>query len=134
MIFLICMFMEITMFNLILDIIIYNYTPYLSYFFLLNIHNKNYIYNLSIALFIDIFITHTYILNTIFITIYFILRKMLKINNIFKYYLFNISIILMYFIILNNITLISVLNVFLINSIYILISYKNKWYSINLSR
>ena len=122
------------MFNLLLDIIIYNYTPYLSFFFILNINNKNYLYNLSIALFIDIFITHTYILNAIFITIFFILRKIININNIFKYYLFNLGIVLIYFLILNNISLINILNVILINSIYILISYKKNTLSINLSR
>ena len=122
------------MLNLLLDIVIYNYTPYLSFFFLLNINDKDYIYNLSIALFIDIFITHTYVINSIIITLFFAFKKKTNTNNLFKYYLFNITLILLYFIILNNITLINTINVFLINSIYILISYKKDYHCINLSR
>ena len=113
------------MFNLLLDIFIYNYTPFKSIFFLLNIHNKDIISNLMITLFIDIFITRTYIINTIiFIIIYYINKKYINITNIFNYYLVNILIILIYYLLLNNITLLGLINVLLINSTYILISYK----------
>ena len=113
------------MINLLLDIFIYNYTAYQSYFFLLNIHNKDIISNISISLFIDLFITRTYISNTIIIIIlYIITKKYFNINNMVKYYLFNILIILIYYIIFSNISILGLINVLLTNSTYILISYK----------
>lgn len=63
------------MFYLVLDILIYNFTPYLSYFFILNLNNKSYIYNLSVAIIID-YILHTYFYNIIFVTLLFILKNM----------------------------------------------------------
>lgn len=119
------------MFYLLLDILIYNFTPYLSYFSLLNINNKSYIYNISIALLLDTLITHTLPLNMIWFTILFFSKKYLfKFNyhNFLTYFIFNVSIILLYYVI-NNIlfsllTLSNIINVLIINSIMIAISYK----------
>ena len=119
------------MFYLLLDILIYNFTPYLSYFSLLNINNKSYIYNISNALLLDTLITHTLPLNMIWFTILFFSKKYLfKFNyhNFLTYFIFNVSIILLYYVI-NNIlfsflTLSNIINVLIINSIMIAISYK----------
>ena len=45
------------MINLILDILIYNYTNYLSFFFLVDLNKRKLLINIGIALIID------YILN-----------------------------------------------------------------------
>ena len=119
------------MFYLLLDILIYNFTPYLSYFSLLNINNKSYICNISIALLLDTLITHTLPLNMIWFTILFFSKKYLfKFNyhNFLTYIIFNVSIILLYYVI-NNIlfsflTLNNIINVLIINNIMIAISYK----------
>ncbi len=112
---------------LILDILIYNYTSFKSYFFLTNINSKSLIYNIAIALFIDLFITHAMLLNTIYVICMYLLHKYLKINyyNVINYYLFNISIIYIYYIIVSTIYNSGIIyfNVFIINSIFILISY-----------
>ncbi len=119
------------MFYLLLDILIYNFTPYLSYFSLLNINNKSYIYNISIALLLDTLITHTLPLNMIWFTILFFSKKYLfKFNyhNFLTYFIFNVSILLLYYVINNilfsSLTLSSIINVLIINSIMIAISYK----------
>lgn len=119
------------MFYLLLDILIYNFTPYLSYFSLLNINNKSYIYNISIALLLDTLITHTLPLNMIWFTILFFSKKYLfKFNyhNFLTYFIFNVSIILLYYVINNilfsSLTLSNIINVLIINSIMIAISYK----------
>lgn len=118
------------MINLLLDILIYSFTPYMSYFFLLNINSKSYIYNLSVALIVDFLILQIYFYNTIFITLFFILRrKIIKLNyhNFNIYFLVSLFIILFYyfvsFLIFGCIDW-QVLNVIIINSIFILISYK----------
>lgn len=116
------------MISIILDILIYNYTPYQSFFFLTNINNKSLFYNISLSLYIDIFITHTYILNTIFIIIFYLLKNIIKPHNLLFYLLFNLSILITYniiFSIIFNKYYISIISL-LINIIYILISYINK--------
>lgn len=119
------------MFYLLLDILIYNFTPYLSYFSLININNKSYIYNISIALLLDTLITHTLPLNMIWFTILFFSKKYLfKFNyhNFLTYFIFNVSILLLYYVINNilfsSLTLSNIINVLIINSIMIAISYK----------
>lgn len=115
------------MINLLLDILIYKYTSFKSFFFLQNINFKSLLLNISISLYIDIFILHTYFISTIYIIGIYFIHKYIKINyyNIVNYYLFNISIIYIYYFILSiiynyhNI----LFNMFISNSIYILISY-----------
>lgn len=118
------------MFYLVLDILIYNFTPYLSYFFILNLNNKNYIYNLSIAIIID-YILHTYFYNIIFVTLLFLLKKyVLKFNynNFNVYFLINLLLVLIYYlismIIFSYISIWNIVNVLIVNSIFITICYK----------
>lgn len=118
------------MFYLVLDILIYNFTPYLSYFFILNLNNKNYIYNLSIAIIID-YILHTYFYNIIFVTLLFLLKKyVLKFNynNFNVYFLVNLLLVLIYYlvsmIIFSYISIWNIVNVLIVNSIFITICYK----------
>lgn len=121
--------MVIIMLNLLLDILIYNYTFYKSCFFLLNINDKSLIYNLFIALIIDLFILKTFFYTTIYILLIYFLKMQLNINyhNFFAFYLFNIGIILIYLLIpmvVGNFKVGIIINAFIINSVYILISYK----------
>ncbi len=118
------------MFYLVLDILIYNFTPYLSYFFILNLNNKSYIYNLSIAIIID-YILHTYFYNIIFVTLLFLLKKyVLKFNynNFNVYFLVNLLLVLIYYlistIIFSYISIWNIVNVLIVNSIFITICYK----------
>lgn len=118
------------MFYLLLDILIYNYTPYLSYFFILNINNKPFIYNIIIAVIIDILLKIPFY-NVIFITIIYLLKKNIfkfNYNNLLYYYIVNISFIILYYIIssliYSSIDILNILNLFFINSIFILICYK----------
>ena len=118
------------MFYLVLDILIYNFTPYLSYFFILNLNNKSYIYNLSVAIIID-YILHTYFYNIIFVILLFILKKyVLKFNynNFNVYFLVNLLLVLIYYlvsmIIFSYISIWNIVNVLIVNSIFITICYK----------
>lgn len=118
------------MFYLVLDILIYNFTPYLSYFFILNLNNKSYIYNLSVAIIID-YILHTYFYNIIFVTLLFLLKKyVLKFNynNFNVYFLVNLLLVLKYYlistIIFSYISIWNIVNVLIVNSIFITICYK----------
>ena len=118
------------MFYLVLDILIYNFTPYLSYFFILNLNNKSYIYNLSVAIIID-YILHTYFYNIIFVTLLFLLKKyVLKFNynNFNVYFLVNLLLVLIYYlistIIFSYISILNSVNVLIVNSIFITICYK----------
>lgn len=127
------------MINLILDILIYNYTNYLSFFFLVDLNKRKLLVNVGIALIID-YILNMYIYNLIFLLVIYLITKLIKINmhNLLNYYLYNISIILIYYIfsniIFNYITILNFLNVLIINSIFILISYKIDNKFITLSR
>lgn len=127
------------MINLIIDILIYNYTNYLSFFFLVDLNKRKLLINIGIALIID-YILNMYIYNVLFVIIIYITTKLIKINmhNLLNYYLYNISIILIYYIFsnifFNYITILNFLNVFFINSIFILISYKIDNKFITLSR
>ena len=110
------------MINLLLDILIYNNTNWLSYFFLLNINKKNYLYNLIITLFIDIFIIRSFFICSIYMSIiYYIKNKYIFTHTFVAYYIFNIVLILLFCLILGSIKYIS--NIILVNSIYIVISY-----------
>ena len=119
------------MFYLLLDILIYNFTPYLSYFFFFIINNKSYIYNLSIALFLDALVLHMPFLNIIWLTLLFLLKKYLfKFNyhNFLIFFIFNLSTIFLYYLInnflFNIISIGNMINVLIINSIMIALSYK----------
>ena len=115
------------MINIFLDTIIYNFTPYKSFFFLININKKSLVYNISVGLFIDLFITHTLPFNTIFMIIFYLLHKFSNRNyyNVINYYLFNILTMFVYYLIASSIYNFKniFLSIFVINSIFILISY-----------
>ena len=115
------------MINIFLDTIIYNFTPYKSFFFLININKKSLVYNISVGLFIDLFITHTLPFNTIFMIIFYLLHKFSNRNyyNVINYYLFNILTMFVYYLIASSIYNFKNIffNMFVINSIFILISY-----------
>ena len=115
------------MIKVFIDSLIYNFTPFKSFFFLTNINNKSLVYNAAVGFFIDLFITHSFLLNTIYIISIYMLHKYLKINyyNIINYYLFNMGIVFLYYIIFSIIyNFINIFfNIFIINSIFILISY-----------
>lgn len=119
------------MIYLFLDILLYNFTPFISYCFLINLNQKSYIYNLSIAIIIDFIILHTYFYNVIIVTLlYIIYHYLLKFNyhNFNIYYIVNLSFALLYYVIFSlifsNINFINILNLLIINSIFIIASYK----------
>ena len=87
------------MINLILDILIYNYTNYLSFFFLVDLNKRKLLINIGIALIID-YLLNMYIYNVLFVIIIYITTKLIKVNmhNLLNYYLYNIFIILIYYI------------------------------------
>ena len=115
------------MINIFLDTLIYNFTHYKSFFFLININKKSLVYNISAGLFIDLFITHTLPFNTIFMIIFYLLHKFSNRNyyNVINYYLFNILTMFVYYLIASSIYNFKniFLSMFVINSIFILISY-----------
>lgn len=115
------------MINIFLDTIIYNFTSYKSFFFLININKKSLVYNISVGLFIDLFITHTLPFNTIFMIIFYLLHKISNRNyyNVINYYLFNIITIFIYYLLASSIYNFKNIffSMFIINSIFILISY-----------
>lgn len=119
------------MINLIFDILIYNYTNYLSFFFLVDLNKRSLLINIGIGLLID-YILNIYFFNVIFLSIIYIITKLFNFNNnnFLYYYLYNIFIILLYYIIsnllFNYINIYNLLNVLLINSIFIYISYKKE--------
>ncbi len=115
------------MINIFLDTLIYNFTPFKSFFFLTNINNKSLVYNISVGLFIDLFIIHSPFLNALFMIIFYLLHKYIKLNyyNVINYYLFNMLMVFIYYIVFASVYNFRwiFLNIFVINSIFILISY-----------
>ena len=86
--------------NLFLDLIIANITSIPTYFVLINsfkIPLRYICLLIVIALFIDLYLTHTFLLNLIiFLSSYFLFRHLNKKNNVYIYIL--IIIILIYYI------------------------------------
>lgn len=121
------------MINLLIDILIYNYTFFKSYFFLFNIFNKSPISSVLLSLIVDIFIIKSCFFCTIFTIIFLVIKKFVLINNFLKRILFwLIMITIFYFLInYNNLFLRDYLNVVFTNIIYFLISYKMAFKNIN---
>lgn len=126
---------------LLLDILVYNFTIYNSYFFLVGLINKKYIYYLSTGLIIDFILLNTFFINTIVLTFIYIVNKFFKRFNIksFTIYIINLMVdyilyITLTFLITNNnfnIILITIgLNLF-VNTIFYILSYKYKIYEYN---
>ena len=124
--------------NFLIDVIICNLTIFPTYFFLtnLNIISKRYILLLiGLLIFIDIFITRTWFLNLILVTLlYFFQQHFLKKNNLVKNILINSFSYVIYIIALylyfnfKSIDYIYLLKYIFLNYplylIYLLISYK----------
>lgn len=113
------------MLNFLLDILFYNYTPYKSFFFLLNISKKSLLIKVLISIIIAL-ITNSYITVVYVIIVYFVYKIIpLNFKNLLSYYLFYLSVIILYYLIncSFNFDLNLILNIFIVNSLYILISY-----------
>lgn len=89
---------------LLLDILINNYTPYTSFFFILFLYNKTYKYYLITGLFLDLVIFNTHFYNLIILTImYFSNKIMRELNkNNFSVFVFINTFNYLLFIILSN--------------------------------
>ena len=77
------------MLYLVMDLFFYNFTPYLSYLFLLNINNKSLVYIISLGFLLD-FILNMWCYNLIFIILLYLIKKYFfkfNYNNIFYYYI-----------------------------------------------
>ncbi len=115
----------------LIDILLYNFTPYHSFLFLLNINNKTCIHLLAIGLFLDFLVINTYGFITLFLLLNFLLKKIvLKVNmpNILIYYFYNLFILLVFFLLSNflfgAIDIMVLGKAIILNSIFILLSYK----------
>ncbi len=115
------------MFKVFIDSMIYNFTPFKSFFFLTNINSRGFVYNLTVGLFVDLFVIHSFPLNALFMCIVYLIHKHLKINyyNVINYYVFNIVILFGYYLLFASIYNFKNIffNMFIINSVFIIISY-----------
>ena len=120
-------------FLIFLDIIINNYSPYTSFFFLTFLYKKSYKYYLLTALILDFIVFNTYYYNLIILTIMYFLNKIftfLNLDNFYSYlffFLFNYN---AYIILSNLVALTSMRNLFislgsnlLINMFFYLLCY-----------
>ena len=89
----------------LLDIILYNFTSYTTYFFIIYLYNKPYKYYLLCGLILDLVIFETMYLNIIILTIIYLLNKLF--NDLNKHHFYNYVFINLFnylaFIILSNI-------------------------------
>lgn len=89
----------------LLDIILYNFTSYTTYFFIVYLYNKPYKYYLLCGLILDLVIFETMYLNIIILTIIYLLNKLF--NDLNKHHFYNYVFINLFnylaFIILSNI-------------------------------
>lgn len=118
------------MIYIIIDILIGNYTKYFTFFFLSNLNNKSYIYNLSCAIFLDCLVLKTYCLNIIIISIFYIIHKWLfkkAYLTYFKYVICNLIFPVLYYLITSSIfsyiNFKSFISVIIIHLIFYSISY-----------
>ena len=116
-----------------LDILINNYSPYTSFFFLTFLYQKSYKYYFLTALILDFIVFNTYYYNLIILTIMYFLNKIftfLNLDNILSYlffFLFNYN---AYIILSNLMALTSIRSLFvslgsnlLINMFFYLLCY-----------
>ncbi|MBE6156731.1 MAG: hypothetical protein E7161_03185 [Firmicutes bacterium] len=90
---------------LLLDVLVNNFTSYSSYFFIVYLYNKSYKYYLLTGLTLDFIIFNNLFLNTILLSIIYLVNKIFKdLNkNNFYNYIFIIIFNYLLFIILSNI-------------------------------
>ena len=104
-------------FLILLDIIINNYTPYTSFFFLIYLYQKPYKYYLLTALILDFLIFNTYFYNLIILSIMYLMNQIFNNLNKNNFYVY------LFFIIFNYLSYIILSNILVLNSLYhILIS------------
>lgn len=105
------------MIYLILDIFIYNYTKYKSYFFLVSLYNKNIIYYIGMGLILDFIVFNTFLLNSIILLIIYFINKFFSRYNIKNIYIYLLNLLVDYivYISLTNLVLNNALNVILVN-------------------
>lgn len=119
------------MIYLLLDFILSYFTKVPTFFFLMNlvlIKKQDFSKLIIITLIIDLFITKTYFLNTIIISIIFLIYKKSKITKLnLKNYLLSLSFIYITYIIIlgliNNYSIIYIINFILKNILYQFIFY-----------
>ena len=132
----------------IMDILIYNFTPYKSFLFLLSLcflNKKDYLTVIALGIFIDLVITNTLFINTIILSVLFYINKYLfKIKrkkvipflliNLFNYGIYSLTTYLIY----NHFNLkfisINLINNLIINLIFWLFSYNLMKKSIKINR
>lgn len=105
------------MIYLILDIFIYNYTKYKSYFFLVSLYNKNIIYYVGMGLILDFVVFNTFLLNSIILLIIYFINKFFSRYNIKNIYIYLLNLLVDYivYISITNLVLNNALNVILVN-------------------
>lgn len=105
------------MIYLILDIFIYNYTKYKSYFFLVSLYNKNIIYYIGMGLILDFIVFNTFLLNSIILLIIYFINKYFSRYNIKNIYIYLLNLLVDYivYISITNLVLNNALNIILVN-------------------
>lgn len=105
------------MIYLILDIFIYNYTKYKSYFFLVSLYNKNIIYYIGMGLILDFIVFNTFLLNSIILLIIYFINKFFSRYNIKNIYIYLLNLLVDYivYISITNLVLNNALNIILVN-------------------
>ena len=105
------------MIYLILDIFIYNYTKYKSYFFLVSLYNKNIFYYIGMGLILDFIVFNTFLLNSIILLIIYFINKFFSRYNIKNIYIYLLNLLVDYivYISITNLVLNNALNVILVN-------------------
>lgn len=106
---------------LLLDILIYNYTIYNSYFFLVYLYNKTYLYYLSIGLLLDLIVLNTYFINTIIISIIYLINLFFKRYNIYNKYIYLLVLLIDYIVFIS------------LSNLYVLSNYKIILYNIGIN-
>lgn len=105
------------MIYLILDIFIYNYTKYKSYFFLVSLYNKNIIYYIGMGLILDFIVFNTFLLNSVINLIIYFINKFFSRYNIKNIYIYLLNLLVDYivYISITNLVLNNALNIILVN-------------------
>ncbi len=124
-------------FLILLDIIINNYTPYTSFFFIIYLYQKPYKYYLLTALILDFLIFNTYFYNLIILSLMYLMNQIfnnLNKNNFYVYLFFVIFNYLSYIILSNILNLNSLYHILIsiganliINLLFYLLAYKKKY-------
>lgn len=99
---------------ILLDILLNNYTAFTTYFFIIFLYNKKYIYFLLTGLIFDLIIFNTPLINVLILSIIYYLNKVFKElnkNNFYNYIFINIFNYILYIFLSNLFTLNSIFNI-----------------------